>query len=155
MRPPEGDSGTVYGEGVFALPAKGLGKYCELHGRGLGRTPAVNGFCALHRSQSCALLSGSSWLQLVAPRLSVSSSDMLESNMSLVSRADCTIWPSPPSIWVQKVGRNLVPNSVLVLNEQAPAPLVNQSINQSVFLEWPKWQATARTTTCVTVNVTE
>jgi len=30
-----------------------------------------------------------------------------------------------------------------------------QSINQSVFLEWPKWQATARTTTGVTVNVTE
>jgi len=32
---------------------------------------------------------------------------------------------------------------------------VNQSINQSVFLEWPKWLATARTATGVTVNVTE
>jgi len=30
----------------------------------------------------------------------------------------------------------------------------HQSINQAVFLEWPKWQATARTTTGVTVNVT-
>ena len=32
---------------------------------------------------SCPLLPGSSWLQSVAPRLSVSNSDMLESSMSL------------------------------------------------------------------------
>ena len=119
---PASPKGTVAGiwEGFFAFSPNGLVKYCELpdklHDRGLVRNSAAIAFCALHLSQSCPLLPGSSWLQPVAPRLSVSSSDdMLESNRSLVSRTDCTIWPSPPTMWVQKVGPNLVLNSVPVL----------------------------------------
>jgi len=116
---PKGDSGAVYGEGVFALPSKGLEKYCELHDElhdmGLVRNSAVIVFCTLRLSQSCPLLPGLSWLKSVVPRLSVSSSDMLESNRSLVSRANCSIWSSLPTMWVQKVGRNLVINFVPVL----------------------------------------
>ena len=111
---PEGDSDAI-GRGFFAFPAKGLGKYCELHDRALVRNSAAIAFCPLYLSQSCPLLSASSWLQSVVPRLSVASSDMLESNRPLVLLADCTIWPSPPTMWVQKVGLNLELNFVPVL----------------------------------------
>ena len=50
--------------------------------------------------------------------------------------------------------RVYLPTAALCIerDDDDDAGLINQSINQS-FLEWPKWPATARSTTGVNVNV--